>query len=312
MPFAVAAYGEALWDLLPEGPVLGGAPTNFAYRLNELGERAAIVTRLGKDEFGERAAQRMRALGMDMRFVQWDGEHPTGTVEIVFDAKRQPDYTIVPNVAYDFMEFDEGLRQLAASASAVCFGTLIQRRERSRRTLEALLDSAAAESLRFLDINLRKLCYSRETVLWSLDRANLLKLNEDEAAALDGMLELGGGGLLETGQRLVERWALRHCIVTLGERGALCFSAGENPLHEPGYAVELADPCGSGDAFSAGFLHGLLAGHDRRECCRLGNALGAIVATQAGATAPISAGDRERFLAATVERRMDERFAALA
>ncbi len=301
MAKSVLAYGETLWDLLPGGAQLGGAPFNFAYRVQSLGDLAHIVTRLGKDELGRRAAARIDDLGMDTRFVQWDREAPTGTVEVDLDDPNNPDFYIVPGVAYDHIEVTDELRDAAAEADCLCFGTLIQRTETSRDTLEELLGEAGG-AVKLLDINLRTDCYDRHTVTESLKHSDVLKLNDAEVAELDEMLELGTADAPEFAELMIEEWALSDCVVTFGERGAFAASAEGQQVYCPGYRVGLVDTCGSGDAFSAGFVHRLLRGHLLAECCELGNALGALVATRDGATAPISLDEVQEFLEQEHER----------
>ncbi|MFW6188995.1 MAG: carbohydrate kinase family protein [Planctomycetota bacterium] len=282
----VLAYGETLWDLLPSGPQLGGAPFNFCYRVDELGDLGLMVTRLGRDELGRKAWDRIVALGMDTRLVQWDEEASTGTVEVDLTDPNNPDFHIVPGVAYDDIEVTDELLEAAEEADMVCFGTLIQRTARSRRTLHRALE-AASEALRLLDINLRKECYTRETVARSLRRADVLKLNDDEAGELASMFGFSEPDLRGFCDLAMDRWNLSHVVVTLGEAGAFAADEAGERVHVPGFRVELVDACGSGDAFTAGFAHRLLRGRSLEECCRLGNAFGALVATHDGATTPV-------------------------
>lgn len=309
----VLAYGETLWDLLPTGSVLGGAPFNFVYRVNSLGDRGLIVSRLGRDEPGRKAWDQIVGFGMDSRFVQWDDEDPTGTVQIAFDENNNPDYYIVPGVAYDNIEVTDALLQVAAEADCICFGTLSQRTPTGRRTLEALLD-ASGEGLKLLDINLRRDCFTEETVTSSLTRADILKLNEDEARHLDGMFGLSAASVPQFAEAMLRTWSLSHCVITFGERGAFAASSAGQQAYVPGYRVELVDPCGSGDGFTAGFIHRLLRGQPIGQCVALGNALGAMVAAQKGATAPIPPQDVQEFLEGHHERITEaalERFAAV-
>ncbi|MGD8717158.1 MAG: PfkB family carbohydrate kinase, partial [Desulfobacterales bacterium] len=138
MAFRIVSFGEALWDLLPTGPALGGAPLNFAYRVNSLGHRSIIVSRLGKDDLGEKAREQIVTLGVDDTCLQRDDAYPTGTVEIYFDEKKNPDYTIIENVAYDYIEFSDNLEKIIKDADCLCFGTLAQRNIVSRQTLQNL------------------------------------------------------------------------------------------------------------------------------------------------------------------------------
>jgi fructokinase len=272
-----------------------------------------MVSRLGRDELGRKARDEVVALGMDPSHIQWDEEHPTGTVEVSFDDNHNPDYYIVPGVAYDNIDMSDALAKVAAAADCLCFGTLIQRTDRSRRTLGGLLE-ASPRSIKLLDINLRKECHTLETVQLSLEEADILKLNDDEARQLAGMFSMRKSECPAFCLEAMERWALSHCLVTFGERGAFAASRGGGEYYVPGYKVDLVDSCGSGDAFTAGFIHLHLAGKPLRECCDLANILGAIVATQAGATVPISESDVRRFTDGEHERLFQmglEKFAAL-
>ncbi len=190
MQRTVLAFGELLWDLLPSGPALGGAPFNFVYRVNSLGDRGLMVSRLGRDELGERAWAQLQSLGMDGRLIQWDDDAPTGTVQVDLSDPNRPDFHIVPAVAYDRIEATPELLEAATEADCICFGTLIQRTPTARRTLEAVLD-VAPDALKLLDINLRKDCFTRETIVSSLRAADILKLNDDEACDLSSMFGVG-------------------------------------------------------------------------------------------------------------------------
>ena len=283
----IISFGEALWDLLPTGPVLGGAPLNFAYRANALGQRSIIVSRLGRDELGQKARDQIVALGMSDSCLQLDSTYPTGTVEIYFDETKNPDYTIIENVAYDYIEVSADLENIVESADCLCFGTLAQRNEVSRRTLQRLLSKFSGK-FRLLDINLRKNCYTDETIERSLEQANILKLNDEELAVLADLFRLQGYSAPDQAEHLLQRARLKYCVVTLGASGALAISNEGEKVYIPGYKVNLVDPCGSGDGFAAGFIHSLLNSQTLSEACRLGNALGALVAQQEGATQPIS------------------------
>jgi fructokinase len=291
----IVAYGETLWDLFPSGAELGGAPTNFAYRCHTLGHRTRLVSRLGRDELGEKAIRRIRSLGLDTSLLQLDTKHPTGTVLITFDAKKNPDYVIVPNVAYDYMEPNDTLLAEAKNAHCLCFGVLAQRGERSQLTLSTLLD-IAENTKKFLDINIRKNCYSRDTILSSLQQADIVKLNQEELLFLKGYLDLKGYSIPELSEEIIQQWNLEHCVVTLGEKGAFAETATGNRIYIPGYLINLVNPCGSGDAFSAGYLDGILTGKPLSEAIQIGNAMGAIVATHTGAAEPLSSDEVTFFM----------------
>lgn len=301
MTKTIVAFGEVLWDILPSCTILGGAPFNFAYRVNSLGDTGLMVSRLGRDDLGQKAFDRIVLLGLDTRLLQWDDETPTGTVQVSFDARNNPDYVIVPNVAYDRISLTSGLADVAETADCLCFGTLAQRASTSRATLVEVLERAST-ALKFLDINLRKDCFDERSVDFSLGQADILKLNEDEAHAIGRMLEIRHGSIADFCKAIVEEYGLRFCLVTLGDKGAFGLSSDGQRTYVPGYKVPLVDSLGSGDAFSAGFVHQILRGGSLEQAVAFGNVLGAIVATQTGATAPISRVEIDRFLNERVER----------
>ncbi len=302
------AFGEVLWDILPSCVVLGGAPFNFTYRVHSLGDTALMVSRLGRDDLGRKAFDEVISLGLDAALLQWDDDAPTGTVQVSFDAQNHPDYVIIPDVAYDRIEFTQILAKAAERADCLCFGTLAQRAATSRATLGELIEGAA-DALKLLDINLRKDCYDERSVLFSLGQADILKLNEDEAHMLGEMLGLPHGTMGQFCEAALQKWGLRFCLVTLGERGAFGSSAKGETTYAPGYKVQLVDSLGSGDAFSAGFVHKILRDSALQEAVAFGNVLGALVAAQTGATAPITRDDIDGFLARKIARNIHPEFA---
>ncbi|MBN2130536.1 MAG: hypothetical protein JW741_13630 [Sedimentisphaerales bacterium] len=297
----IMALGEVLWDVLPSCVVLGGAPFNFVYRVNCLGDTGLMVSRLGRDDLGRRACEKVVSLGLDTNLLQWDEDAPTGTVQVSFDADNNPDYVIIPDVAYDRIALTEALREAAARADCLCFGTLAQRCETTRATIAKALEGAP-RALKLLDINLRRDCYDPGSVAFSLQEADALKLNEDEAQEVGEMLGIRHGTLAEFCRAITEKWNLRFCLVTLGAEGAFGVSADGDQAYAAGYRVELSDSCGSGDAFSAGFVHKILRQASLAEAVAFGNVLGAIVATQTGATVPIETDDVDTFLEQGIER----------
>jgi fructokinase len=295
LSYDVLAFGEVLWDLLPTGAVLGGAPFNFAYRVSSLGNRGLMVSRLGRDELGREAMGIIRGLGMDTSHLQWDDGKPTGTVEVAFDERRDPVFTIIQNVAYDHIEPTDAALEAAAAADSLCFGTLAQRSEVSRATLGRLLQAFSGR-FAILDINLRPKCYTAESIRLSLERADILKLNDGEARRLAELYSLDRRSLPEIVEGLFGRSSLQLIVVTLGERGALAARRDGEMVYHPAFAVQVVDPLGSGDAFTAGFVDALLRDESLGAACRCGNALGAMVARQEGATRPIELGEVEPFI----------------
>jgi len=301
MKKTILAFGEVLWDILPSCTVLGGAPFNFVYRVNSLGDTGLMVSRLGRDELGQKAFEQVTELGLDTTYIQWDDHFPTGTVQVSFDEENNPDYVIIPQVAYDQIELTDALLEAASTVDCLCFGTLSQRSEKSRKTVEHLL-AKASKSLKLLDINLRKDCYNLETVTFSLQKADVLKLNEEEARRLGRMLDVRYQNLPEFCEQMLDRWHLRHCLVTLGEEGVFAMSAQDERVYVPGYRIRLVDSLGSGDAFTAGFVHNILREKSISQACEFGNMLGALVATKKGATAPVTQEDINHLLNQKVKR----------
>ena len=307
MKKTVVSFGEILWDILPTCKVIGGAPFNFAFRVNSLGDRGLIISRLGRDKLGRKAFDSVSALGLDTTYLQWDTAYPTGTVQVSFDRENRPDYLIVPRVAYDQIEITDFLLDISSEADCICFGTLIQRADESRYTLRQLLERSNS-SLKFCDVNLRKKCFSKDTVAFSLENSDAVKMNEEEAYQLAGLFSLSYSSIAELCEKMLSRWSLRYCLVTLAECGAFALSdKGEN-AYVPGYKVEMADSLGAGDAFAAGFIHMILNGASVAEACRLGNTLGALAAAKRGATATITRQEINKLDSTGVERNIRPEF----
>ena len=282
MSCKILAAGEILWDLLPSGKQLGGAPANFAYHAHALGADARAVSRVGNDPAGREILNRLRALGLSTDGVGVDSEAPTGTVSVELAADGQPRFTIHENVAWDRMAADDASLAFAAQADAVCFGSLAQRSEPSRSNIRKLVAATPATALRVFDINLRQHFYSREIVEDSLRLANALKLNDSELPVLAAIFGLGGG-VREQLAALAQRFALRAVALTRGAHGSLLLASGAWSEH-PGLAVKVADSVGAGDAFTAAMTLGLLAGRPLDDINRHANEVAAYVCSQPGAT----------------------------
>ncbi len=285
--FKIAAFGEVLWDILPDGSVLGGAPFNFTYRINSLNNEGVMISAVGNDTLGEKALQNISYLQISDRFIQINPEYPTGTVNVFFDELKNPDYEIIKDVAYDFVTFNEKLEKLILQVDCICFGTLAQRNPISKLTLHTLLQHFKGK-YRVYDLNLRKECYSTENIISSLKNADILKLNKQEANKLNDLFQLNKKGLVEISRELIKSYQLQYCVTTLEEYGSLAVSSNGEVVYNPGFKIELTDPLGSGDAFSAGFIDALLRGKSLQEASETRNQLGALVATKKGATQEIS------------------------
>jgi fructokinase len=274
--------GEVLWDLLPGGKQLGGAPINAAVHAMALGADAHPVSRVGKDALGDEILERLRALGMPTEHIAVDAEAPTGTVSVEL-AEGQPKFVIHENVAWDRMIATDAALALARKADVICFGTLAQRGEVTRRCIRALATAAPRSALRIFDVNLRGEFYSRDTLEKSLRLANVVKVNDEELAVLADAFKWGG---TEEAQLLALTlgYDLRVAALTRGARGsALCFGDGILWEH-PGIQSVAVDAVGAGDAFTAALAMGLLLEWDGDKINQHANEIAAYVVTQNGAT----------------------------
>ncbi len=284
-PKTIVGLGEVLWDLLPDGKKLGGAPANFAYHAALLGDRGIAASRVGDDELGAEIRTQFRELGLSLDCLQTDPEHPTGTVKVELDARGQPDYTIIENVAWDNLQWSPEWEALAGQTDAVCFGSLAQRSAVSRDTIARFLAGTRPGAVRIFDINLRQHYYSAEILRQSLEQATVVKLNDEELAAVLEALGLAAGNDLGAAQRLLAAFELELLCVTRGARGSWLLRHTESHEH-PGIAVEVADTVGAGDAFTAALCHHYLKGAALETMNLAANRMGAWVASQAGATPP--------------------------
>ncbi|HKG15408.1 MAG TPA: carbohydrate kinase [Pyrinomonadaceae bacterium] len=275
--------GELIWDMLPEGRRLGGAPSNFAYMARLLGNRSAVASRVGDDALGREARARLEAAGVSTAYVQVEAEHPTGTVGVRVGERGEPTFKVNGNSAWDYLEWNERWEGLAARADCVCFGTLGQREPRARETIVRFLGRVRPAALRVFDVNLRHSFFTPEMLARSLALSSVVKLNADELRLAASMLSLRGEDEMTLAEDLLARFGLALVAVTRGERGSLLVSA-EGASEHAGFRVEVADTIGSGDAFAAALAHCRLRGATLEVSNEIANRVGSWVATQPGAT----------------------------
>lgn len=287
MPRKIAAFGELLWDLFPKEKVLGGAPANFIYRINSFGDEGTLLSKVGHDKAGREAREAMLKLGLSDENIQTDYEFPTGSVRVKIDKDGNPDFNIITDVAYDHIEINTEMIDAFSHADCVCFGTLVQRYGISKNTLRELVHQST-DVVKFLDINLRKKCYTAATVEESLRMTNILKANDEELLITKELLGLKSENLRDLAREAIETFNLEMILCTLGSNGAFCLTKDNVFHYDTGYQISLSDTVGSGDAFSAGFVHYYMNGQHIDEALRFGNAAGAMVATTTGATSPVS------------------------
>lgn len=314
----ILGVGELLWDILPAGrrdggiPIdgslsgyLGGAPANFSVMAGRLGNHAAILSRIGRDQLGREAIDQLDPMPIDASPVQVDMQHPTGRVTVEF-SHGEPQYQIHENAAWDFLEMTDEWVRLAERADAICFGSLAQRSRTSRQTIQTLVAESSSTCIRVFDANLRAPFYSGEVVQESLELASVLKLNETELPLVLNLLGLPVDAepestqLVSGAERLLSEFpSLELVAVTRGNRGSLLVRRGEWNEH-PGIRAKVADPIGCGDAFTAAMTHYMLRGASLATLNDAGNRWGAWVASQAGAM-PVLPEDVRSAMAAVIE-----------
>ena len=274
----ILCVGEMLWDALPAGLFLGGAPFTVACHLRATGLPVTMVSRVGRDHLGEEAVRRAERFGVGSDLIQVDPELPTGFVRVTGDEMADPSYEIVAPVAWDQITSDEQLLRRASAARAIVFGSLAQRRRTTRATIQRLCESAA---LKVFDVNLRPPHDDREIVRRSLECANVVKMNETEMRRLAGWFALGDGAR-DVAVALADRFRCSTVCITRGRDGAALWRDGRWSEH-PGFEVEVRDTVGAGDAFLAVLLAGLLSDAPDAPLLRHANLIGAYVVTQPGA-----------------------------
>ena len=287
----VVGLGEVLWDLLPDGKQLGGAPANFAYHARQLGADGVVASCVGEDDLGRELLARLTALGLATGYVTVDPNHPTGTVGVTLDAHGKPAYVIHAPVAWDFIPTTDALLVLAASADAVCYGSLASRSPTSRQTIERFLDRTRRTCLRVCDVNLRQSFFSGELLAALIRRATLLKLNDEELPIIAKLVASTGvaedaaadeGRHVEAILRAFPNLDL--LAVTCGGAGSRIYASGGLASDAPAERVTVADTVGAGDAFTAALVTGLLRGVPLPTVHRHASRLAGFVCSQRGAT----------------------------
>ncbi len=268
--------------MLPSGPQLGGAPANFAYFASLLGEEGIVASRVGRDDLGDRAVDRIAGLGLSSEAIQRDDAHPTGTVDVTIGPDGQPEFTINDCVAWEHMAWTPGWAALAARADAVCFGTVCRHRACAATAVAAFLEALRPSALRLLDVNLRQDRYTPALLHDSFQRAHVAKLNDEELRTVCPLLDLGGEDPESMARRLQNAYDLELVCVTRGAHGSLLVTASETVAHA-GVPVDVVDTIGAGDAFTAVLASGYLRGVPLERVSEAANRLGAWVASQTGA-----------------------------
>ena len=279
-PFLAIGLGELLWDVLPTGRKLGGAPANFAYHVNGLGGVGLPVSRIGDDDLGREALERLVSHGLNIDSISTDPTHLTGTVDALVDGHGVATYIFPDNVAWDFLVLDDKALDLAAKVDAICFGTLAQRSDISRKSIHAFLESAPG-ALKIYDINLRQDFYSPEIIKSSLTLADVLKINDDELSLISEMLALPSGERAAL-TSIMNTYNLKLAVLTRGDKGSLILSP-DDFSDLPGQPITVVDTIGAGDSFTAAMALSYLHDQSLDEINRYATKVAAYVCGQAGA-----------------------------
>ena len=277
----IIAIGEIVWDCLPAGKQLGGAPLNFAFFAKELGAQAYAVCAVGNDELGDETLHVAYATGVNLDFVQRN-DLPTSRVLVTLDENGIPQYEIVEGVAWDAVECPDSALELVRDASVICWGSLAQRTEKSRQSVLSMLSAAPASCLKVFDINIRQHYYSLEVIKNSLEYADILKLNEDELPLVAEMLGMTGSEDAVISE-IIERYSLKYVVYTHGADFSRVYGAEGLLSHQDTPKVKVADTVGAGDSFTAVLVTSLLQGRDIATAHALAVEVAAFVCTRHGA-----------------------------
>lgn len=278
----VIGIGEVLWDVLPEGKKVGGAPANFAYHVSQFGIKSCVVSAIGNDNLGHEIIRLFDQRGM--KHIIDTVTYPTGTVDVSLDNNGIPCYKIRENVAWDNIPFTPQLQTAAKGCTAVCFGSLAQRNEASRNTIYRFLDAMpeAEGHYRIFDINLRQDFYSKEIIQESIQRCNILKINDDELVTVSQLFGYPNMALENKCRLLISKYNLKMLVLTCGTDGSYVFAPNDMSFIET-QKVKVADTVGAGDSFTAAFLASLLNGKSIRKAHECAVKVSAYVCTQNGA-----------------------------
>ena len=291
----IVGMGEALWDCLPEGKKIGGAPANFAYHVSQFGFDSRVVSAVGQDANGEEILDVFQQ--RKLKSVIEQVPYPTGTVQVTLDAVGVPQYEIKEGGAWDNIPFTDELRNLALRTRAVCFGSLAQRSVVSRNTINRFLDTMPdiEGQLKIFDINLRQNFYTKEVLCESMQRCNILKINDEELVTISRIFGYPGIDLQDKCWILLAKYNLKMLILTCGTNGSYVFTPGEVSFQETP-KVPVADTVGAGDSFTAAFTASILSGMSVPEAHKLAVEVSAYVCTQSGAMPELPAALKNRIV----------------
>ena len=276
----VVGLGEVLWDMLPEGRKIGGAPVNFAYHAGQFGIDTMAVSAIGNDKLGEDTIAEMN--GKHLNHIFPSVPYPTGSVQVNLDEKGVPAYDIKENVAWDNIPFTNEIESVARSCRAVCFGSLAQRNAVSRNTIRKFIESTPSGCIRIFDINLRQNFYTSNVIHDSLEHCNILKINDEEIMLVSRMFNYDSSNIENVCRTIMEDFSLEMVILTCGTKGSYIFTKG-GVSFMPTPKVNVADTVGAGDSFTGSFCAAILRGLPVAEAHKKAVEVSAYVCTQNGA-----------------------------
>lgn len=278
----IVGMGEALWDVLPEGKKIGGAPANFAYHVSQFGLDSCAVSAIGDDELGSEIVANFDEKNLNYKLERVP--YPTGTVMVELDDNGIPMYDIRQNVAWDNIPYTDELKAIARNARAVCFGSLAQRSEVSRKTINDFINDMGDgdDTLKIFDINLRQNFYTEDVICKSLEQCNILKINDEELEIVSRMFDFADSDFENVCKALLDKYNLKMLILTCGVNGSYVFSPGKVSFVDTP-KVEVADTVGAGDSFTAAFIAMILKGKSIVEAHKRAVEVSAYVCTQNGA-----------------------------
>ena len=282
----IVGLGEVLWDVFPDSEHFGGAPANVAIHAAALGAKASLISAVGNDRRGDEALARLDDTGVNRDAVAQLLGRPTGVVNVTVDARGQPKFDIVPDVAWDYLPWSRAVEEVARRADAICFGTLAQRGTISRATIQRAITATSSGAWRLFDVNLRQHYFDEPVVLASLAMANAIKLNDEELPVIARFCSLPAASAVDQLRTLCDSFGLKLAALTRGAAGSILVSTGA-VCESPAQRTEVRDTVGAGDAFTAALLVGLLNRRPLAEVSERANAVAAYVCSQPGATPAI-------------------------